>query len=349
MGELCGPCYDRLLAQEQDPFARSRRFTIRAERDFSPEVVWAPDSRQMAWSVWGGHFCALDLESGQQRKPKIPGTGSQCLGFVPEGILANLYRDGIYLISPGGERLRKFERDHDEGPVLATSTARNGSLLAVADHDFLTVWQVETGEEIFRQDIDRITDLAIAPNGEQAVAGFVDGTLHVWSIPTGEEIYFQDFFDFVVDEVAISPDGRWLALQLHLAEHDPGVLHSHLLHVLDFESLKVEKTVPLSARRAQGLPCFSADSRFLAYPEQSPEIHIREVGGSGRMARLHFPGTGSAKAVFSPDHQWLAISVHEVPRIAPGYARVEQDGTHRIWSWPALRDAIGLGGGNGSI
>ena len=85
----------------------------------------------------------------------------------------------------------------------------------------MRIWDIDTSEELraFAGYQDAVTALAFSPDGKTLVSGWADTspggspqrTVRVWDIEGGEEVATVDITRNVQD-VAISPDGRLLAL-----------------------------------------------------------------------------------------------------------------------------------------
>lgn len=63
-------------------------------------------------------------------------------------------------------------------------------LAIVMEEDFLSIWNVETGEQIGSQirHTSRILSAAFSPDGKRIVSGLADRTVRIWDVETGEQI-----------------------------------------------------------------------------------------------------------------------------------------------------------------
>jgi hypothetical protein len=62
---------------------------------------------------------------------------------------------------------------------------------------------------------DKITSIALGPDGETLVSGSVDKTINIWNLSTGKLIRTLNGISGEVSSVAISPDGHFLAVGSH--------------------------------------------------------------------------------------------------------------------------------------
>lgn len=75
----------------------------------------------------------------------------------------------------------------------------------------VTVWDLETGEQRYRKQIDvPVWSIAIAPDGESFVGGSSDKKVRQWDLETGELMQTLTGHDDAVRAVALSPDGDTL-------------------------------------------------------------------------------------------------------------------------------------------
>ncbi|MGB3301004.1 MAG: WD40 repeat domain-containing protein [Phormidesmis sp.] len=77
----------------------------------------------------------------------------------------------------------------------------------------IQVWDIQQSQPLFtlNNGADRITNLAISPDGRYVASGSYDKLIRIWNLASGELISTLSGHDFVVADVAFSPDGQTLA------------------------------------------------------------------------------------------------------------------------------------------
>ncbi|TAF51226.1 MAG: WD40 repeat domain-containing protein, partial [Oscillatoriales cyanobacterium] len=171
------------------------------------------------------------------------------------------------------------------------------------------------------QQIDRlrghegwIETLALSPTGQRLVSGSSDGTVRVWSLPTGDCYTLKPACDWV-EAVALSGDGRWLAVV-----GDRSVFLWWFAAGID-QPLHPDPTVPLWTipNRSDWVRSvtFSEDSRQLAIGCHDGVIEIFSLGrSSGDHETPQAPAAVYASAVpdsaikslaFLSDHRQIVL------------------------------------------
>jgi WD40 repeat protein len=133
-------------------------------------------------------------------------------------------------IAPGGRDLaagedrgvRLWHKDwRHERPLLsrhrdfvsAVAYSADGHLLATADEQEVTVWDVAGGRPttLWKWPSGRVGALAFAPDGRTLAGGGADRTIRLWDLVTGQQRGICRGHHHSVAAVAFSPDGRSLA------------------------------------------------------------------------------------------------------------------------------------------
>ena len=187
------------------------------ERGMTGGVNFSPDSSQIVTSTFGGNVKIWDIEQGicttEIDDHRGKGGISSNPVFSKDGqhlAAANcrMEKGKIYVWCPHtGVKIRETEVDspYDAYPLCFSPDL---SLLAgknnpqkrtgtnIADGDSITVWHVETGEQI--ADItghpEPVRRFCFSPCGRFLAAGNGHGTIHVWNVESGQlETTYTDY------------------------------------------------------------------------------------------------------------------------------------------------------------
>ena len=155
--------------------------------------------------------------------------------------------DGLWALSSGsdhtlrlwelvtGECLRTFEGHTSEVTSVAISPDGRWSLSGSSVHDDtlwplgagertrsksdpddnslrLRLWELATGKclRTFKGHTERVTSVAISPDGRWALSRSHDKTIRLWELATGKCVWTFEGHTSEVNSVAISPDARWV-------------------------------------------------------------------------------------------------------------------------------------------
>lgn len=134
--------------------------------------------------------------------------------------------------SADGTRLASGSRDHDariwdtgtgelvhemtgqEGRVTSVAFSPDGRLLAAANLGWrVRLFDVASGEEVRTLEGHEQSALSVSfhPSGRWLASGSSDETVRIWEVETGAQVACIEA-EAVVQAVAFSPDGEWLAL-----------------------------------------------------------------------------------------------------------------------------------------
>lgn len=93
----------------------------------------------------------------------------------------------------------------------------NGKLLATASYGIFRLWDMSTGKYARSITFDRAESLLSFSRDGRQLFSFSDGAVRLWDVQTGSEIrtWKIDLSDFSAGGVALSPDGKWIAVGEH--------------------------------------------------------------------------------------------------------------------------------------
>jgi WD40 repeat protein len=214
-----------------------RRFGGRAGRISAP--AFAPDGRTLATSGADRAVRLWDVATGREdRRINVPGSG-WALGFSPDGrnlVMTGAGR-GLILWDVRANQLRAtLEAEAERFAVYSVAFAPDGRTLAAAGSTVDAKGVEQQGQvrlyDLAREPIARravltfdrgwlfqpdqgvsmCSDVAFTPDGRR-VAAVAMQRIRLWDVATGTE---EDTFERDVsggsDRLAVSPDGRWLAV-----------------------------------------------------------------------------------------------------------------------------------------
>jgi WD40 repeat protein len=200
---------------------------------------------------------------------------SHCLNPF-EAIAVAPYRAAF---SPSGKSLTILYRPPDIGSTQHFNTLRsyrtdNGNLI---------------GSPIGSR-TQPVTDFAYAPDAEQILMGFTDGTVELWDVGAKEPRFHTTDFTPTLESFSLTPDGNYLVLQYD------GRLEIRLAR---------DGSV-LSRFNASGY-AISPVGALVAIADQEGNIDIFDIP-SGKASRISAHKDGVLAMAFSPDGKTLATS-----------------------------------------
>ena len=173
------------------------------ERGMTGRVSFSPDGSQIVTATSGGNIKVWDIERGICTI--MDDRGKQEISFSRDGqhlagANCRMEKGKIYVWCPHtGTKVRETEvqSPYDAYPLCFSPDL---SLLAgknnpqkrpgrnIADGDSITIWHVETGEQI--ADItghpEPVRKFCFSPCGQLLAAGDWHGTIHVWNVESGQ-------------------------------------------------------------------------------------------------------------------------------------------------------------------
>ena len=298
-------------------------------------LAFSPDGKLLAGAGLTGKVNIWEIESGKQVfLQKLKNTGEvEVIAFSPDGSWLTI-GTSVWEIVTGWE---KFALLGANQRVNLMALDGDGSRLITANsQDMVTVWSMTASRDVLTLELSNnklfFADLAFSPDGRWLVSSNPTGNILVWDFPMllemGKQhhhnpgraalvIEFASGHADMINSLAFSPDGKWLATssadrtvilwdteswQIVTTFTDPG---SDLPMALPF--FRGVTTVLFSP--ACGAGC------LLAYSGISGSLTVRNIL-SGEILLTYQEKTAAIKELaFSPDGNWLAFGTAGQPDV----------------------------------
>ncbi len=250
-----------------------------------PGVDISPDGRTGLLATWDGVIWLWDYESGDMLRPIQGHT---------EMLFAGAY------FTPDGKKI----------------VSGSGDIFGVSEDNTVRVWDVATGQEIWRFEghTDKVWDVAVSPDGRYAASGSHDGTLRLWDLETGASRILLDVTPQAVRSVAFSPE----------CVSPPGAPAERCGHTIlfglargqsstpDYSLRLVEATTGQEIRRFEGHEevvadiAFSPDGRLALSASVDQRVILWDTATGRPIHRLTGHSANVTAVAFSPDGQLAA-------------------------------------------
>jgi WD40 repeat protein/uncharacterized protein (UPF0147 family) len=265
------------------------------------DLAFSPDGKALAARSGEGTIRLWETATGRV----LPASADPFINTVGN---LRFSRDGRRLLGSGatyvvwdpatGREIRRFPRVSERGWPLALSP--DESMLAAPEPDgTIRLWDAATGKEApsLKGHEKWVYSLAFAADGRRLYSSGFDGTIRVWDAASGRELRKLAGRG----ELAVSPDGRWLASTSGLA-----------VALWDLETGRQQASLAMASRNTPGQPVFSPDGRWLAAVnggggrDDPGEVKVWEVAGGKEWYSLEGHKTRASSVAFSPDGRTLA-------------------------------------------
>lgn len=271
---------------------------------FVRNVVVSPDHAWFATTCQGSARPGEKIEDGFVVLSSVDGTHSHTLTHHDNcSTSAAFSHDGHWLATTGMDGLVK---------VWDFAALRQAPPLTAPPTPSFTLSTLGT-----RLEYDR--HLAFHPRGTlYAVCG--DGILFAWDLTQPDpdadcKMYSVHSISYVLPDIAISPDGKWMAIARHGWDQPKPDTPQHGNQVLLFDVSQPGDPQPITQLDANFLAStkldFSPDSRWLAaggavHPSYLWDLSRADIAASLITTPITAPQVSGLG--FSPDGQWLALA-----------------------------------------
>ena len=200
-------------------------------------------------------------------------------------------------------------------PISAFTFSADGSRLAVASADGITLFDTYTGEvlRLFPVLMDDLTALALSSDGRVVAGVGEDAIVRLWDAHTGEHISDLIGHADPVVTLQFSPDGNILASGSFKEIRLWDLAFGETLHAVVLQGHRDMVTAL----------AFSPDSKTLASTSFYGTILLWDVETGGLRHSLSAPTDSILTLAFSPDNEILASG---------GYWSAEAESTLHIWN-----------------
>jgi WD40 repeat protein len=185
-------------------------------RDTPVLVAYSPDGKLLAAATNEEHAKVKiwELQSGKEIFASLNQRGpASAVTFAPDNsTLAVAIGDNVLLWDTARREWGRTIEGRG-GRVRCLAFAPGGSLVGGTDQGIVVRWELSTGEEkaFFLGHFDRISDLALSPDGRTLATASYDSRVILWSAESGQRLLTLEGHTSAVHCLAFSPDGTILA------------------------------------------------------------------------------------------------------------------------------------------
>ncbi len=297
--------------------ARLRLGTTRYRTESSAGAALSPDGKTLAVC---GHsaIVLLDAATGKESKrfPHQDPSGTGSISFSPDGSKIGVTsHQGLQILdASSGRREASIQTGFNRGGMETLAFSRDGKRVALGSELggqklTATVWEIDGGKKI--QSVEVVQDyqarVALSGDGKMlATWGQHIGrggernpdltrTIQLWDVSTGKELKKVLSTEYMPAAVALSPDGK----QLAIVEAGAG------LNLYDVETDKIQHR--LAARRGTGsVLCYSPDGKRIVAGTWDGAVQVWDSATGKRLGMASGPECSIRSIAFLPDNKVLA-------------------------------------------
>jgi WD40 repeat protein len=191
-----------------------------------------------------------------------------------------------------------FTLSNEQDSVDSVATSPNGKWLALAGgRPSLVLWDVPSRQVVARLPTGSgCRSVAFSADGALLAAAGQDAAIRIWEAASQRELFLLRGHAHPVEQVAFSPDGKWLA---SVSRPDG------MVKLWDLASRTAKMTLTNLPNEWPEV-AFSPDSSILAWTGGNRTIRLTEVPTGIPRATLSGHGGSVTYLAFSPDGKWLA-------------------------------------------
>jgi hypothetical protein len=308
MGNVCGPCHDRLEA------GTLRRFpgpggTILTGRSTAPgQLRFTSDGRVLvAVGESTTEITAWDLESGTCRKRAVAGEYVRSLGMLPDGRAVCVPWNGRVIVLDFEEVSVDLLCDLGSPNIYGAAISPDGTTLVAVDHDQVSLVNLETRRTVWATNIPHARGvrlpytLEFAPDGRSLACEVQGPALRFLDAMTGSPLGPDLPFRHRVKAVAFRPNGSLLAAVDGEDGQFPGLLR--------LWRWPFRESVPVPVAHVRAL-AFSPDGRLLATSYHGA-VTLWDAEELRSLVLFSWHTDWINGMAFSPDGQWLATGAED--------------------------------------
>lgn len=297
-----------VATMSKDPFRNKLVDDIR-------NLAFSPDGRYIAISGWAG-ATVWEIDSEREILSLSPISTDILLAFRPDS-------RSIVWSSGNLIHVRYLQSEREtlsiafEGKINFLMFSPDGKTIIAANDREIHIWDAHSGSEILKlNSFGEVSNVTLSTDGSSIAAVGADYYVRAWDTKTGRQIFVEsDELNGRVNDIAISPDGHYIALGT-----ERGVAQ-----IWDMRYQK--KVVQVSHNSAVTSLVFSPDGDSVVSNSGDGLVRMWDVRSGREIAR--FPDASITSIAFSPDGKYLATGGCERVILLPN--SYSCTGIARVW------------------